>query len=557
MRSDGNRVSIGKRLKYNTRSLSGWVLAALIIIMVLGIPSYTILWGIFGGPGSNWPHLLKYLLPDYLLNSLILVLGTTLLTLLFGVPSAWFASTFEFKGRRILEWMLILPLSIPTYIMAFTYAGIVDYTGLMQTILRNYFKVNLAGNLDILNIQGVILVLSLALFPYVYVICRAAFLTQYRSLIEASQVLGASAFRSFFKVILPVSRPALVAGVTLVIMEVLNDYGAVKYFGVRTFTTGIFRSWFSYEDPQAAIYLSSLLLLCVFAALLFEKFQRGAVGYQSTVVAERPLSRKTAKGLTAIGIIIACGLPAFLGFILPCLQLIWWAFESYGSVGFTNLDVMISHSFLLAATAALLCVAVAVVLLYAVQLRPSVLLKSGVRLSSMGYAIPGAVIAVGVLIPFLFIDKKLFAWMASWGYSNHKLILTGTVVGLLFAYVVRFLAVAFNPIESGFTRMGKPLHEVGSTLGASNWRLLSKVNVPLLKGVLLSAGLLVFIDVLKELPLTLILRPFNFNTLATRSFELASDELVSAAAVPSLIIILTGIIPIHLLNTLITKRKWT
>ena len=535
--------------------LSPWVLTALGLVLLLGTPIYTILFGLIPGPGSNWSHMVNYLLADYVGNSLFLVLGTSLLALLWGVPSAWVVSTFEFKGRKIWEWLLILPLSIPTYIMAFTYAGIFDYTGLLQTSLRNFFGLNLAAQLDILNIQGVMVVMSLALFPYVYVICRAAFLTRYRSLIEASQVLGVPWHRTFFKVVLPVCRPALVAGVTLVIMEVLNDYGAVKYFGVSTFTTGIFRSWFSYEDPQGAIYLSSILLLFVFAALLFEKYQRGSARYQSQIPADRPLPKTKPKGFTRIVVLLVCAIPASLGFILPVLQLVWWAVESYGSIGYQNLGTMIANSFLLALAAALICVAIATLLLFATRVRKSSWLTSIVRLSTMGYAIPGAVVAVGVLIPLLFIDKLWLAAVAQWGYSHSGLLLTGTVIGLLFAYAVRFMAVAYNPIESGYTRIGAGLQEAALTLGTKPSRILRLVDLPLLKGALLSAALLVFIDVLKELPLTLILRPFNFNTLATRSFELASDELVAAAAVPSLIVILTGVIPVQLLNQLISRNK--
>ena len=537
------------------RPLNIWVLLAVLIVLLLGTPIYTVLFGLLPGPGPNWSHMVKYLLADYVVNSILLVVGTGLLTLLWGVPSAWFVSTLEFRGRRFWEWILILPLSIPTYIMAFTYAGIFDYTGPLQSIIRNSTGLNLASYLDIMNLPGVMVVMSLALFPYVYVICRAAFQTRYRSLIEASQVLGASSSRSFFKVILPVARPALVAGVTLVVMEVLNDYGAVKYFGVPTFTTGIFRSWFSYEDPQGAIYLSSLLLLFVFLAILFEKYQRGGARYDSQVPVERPLPRKKPSGWMSPVVVCSCAIPAVLGFIVPVLQLIWWSIQSFDSIGYSKLGSMVSNSFLLACAAAAFCVGIAVILIFATRLRNSRWLQSAVRLSTMGYAVPGAVIAVGVLIPLLFLDKLWIHLMSGWNIQV-GLLLTGTVFGLLFAYSVRFLAVAFNPIESGFQRVGKSLHEVAATLGVKPWRILHRINIPLLRGALLSAGLLVFIDVLKELPLTLILRPFNFNTLATRAFELATDELVAAAAVPSLVIILTGVVPIHLLNILITKQKW-
>jgi iron(III) transport system permease protein len=493
------------------------------------------------------------LLPDYLVNSAYLVLGTTILSLLWGVPSAWFVSVYSFKGRKLLEWLLILPLTIPTYIMAFTYAGILDYAGPIQTLLRKSFNLNLAAKLDILNLPGAIFVLSLALFPYVYVTCRAAFLTRFQSLIEVSRMLGVSASSTFFKVILPVSRPAIIAGLTLVIMEVLNDYGAVKYYGVRTFTTGIFRSWFSYEDQQGAIYLSALLLVVVFLALGIEYWQRGKSRYNPGSANERPPQRRTVKGFKGTAILVVCCLPAILGFILPLLQLMYWSYISLGSVSFPQIGPMVLNSFTLALSAALGCVLVAVILLFALQIRPGRWLRNGSKFATMGYAVPGAVIAIGVLVAFLWIDKSIIQWLQTLLGINPGLLLTGSILGLIFAYVVRFLAVAYGPVESGFTRLGRPLYEVGQVLGAKPWRHLIRINIPLLKGVMLSAGLLVFVDVLKELPLTLILRPFNFNTLATRAFELASDELVAAAATPSLIIILTGLLPIIFLNRLITK----
>ena len=282
-----------KHLRYHSKRVNFWLVAAVVAMLLMGTPVYTILTGLLAGPGPYWDHLRKFLLTDYIVNSLILVVGTSGLALLWGIPTAWFVSTTRFPGRKILELLLIMPLSIPTYIMAFTYAGIFDYTGPLQNIIRNIFGVKVV--LDIMNVYGVMIIMSLALFPYVYVIARAAFLTKFRSLIEASQTLGAFSTRTFFQVVLPVSRPALVAGVTLVSMEVLNDYGAVKYFGIPTFTTGIFRSWFSYEDVQAAVYLSSLLLLFVFMILLIEKKQRGEERFYSAASAERPQQMEKPK----------------------------------------------------------------------------------------------------------------------------------------------------------------------------------------------------------------------------------------------------------------------
>jgi iron(III) transport system permease protein len=522
-------------------------------MLLMGTPVYTIVVGLLGGPGPSWSHLQKFLLAEYTINSVVLVLGTGILSLVWGVPAAWFVSTTYFSGRKLFEWLLIMPLAIPTYIMAFTYAGIFDYTGIVQSTFRQIFNTGIV-HLDILNIYGVMFIMSLALFPYVYVIARIAFLSKFRSLIEASQTLGASSSRLFFKVILPVSRPALVAGLTLVSMEVLNDYGAVKYFGVPTFTTGIFRSWFSYEDIQAAIYLSALLLLFVFLILLIEKKQRGHEKFHTATI-ERTLRPIQLFGWKNLLVLLCCLFPVLLGFVIPVLQLIWWAVEAYASAAHIDLLSTMINSFTLAFCAALSCVAVAVLLLFVARMQKNQVFTGAVKLSTMGYAIPGAVVAIGVLTPFLFIDKTLIEVFLSFGTGNPGLILTGTVVALIFAYTVRYLSVAFNPVEAGFEKIGQSLDEVASILKASTFSRLTSINLPLLKAALGTAAILVFVDVLKELPLTLILRPFNFHTLATRSFELASDEQVAAAAVPSLVIIFTGMIPVYLLSVLSINKS--
>lgn len=541
-------------LQIKIRSVNIWLLTAVVTMLLMGTPIYTILGGLFGGPGDYWPHLQKFLLPDYIGNSLFLVLGTGMLTLLWGIPTAWFVSTTHFPGRRLFQWLLIMPLSIPTYIMAFTYAGIFDFTGPLQTILRKAFNFPVY-HLDIMNIYGVMFVMSLALFPYVYLIARAAFLTRFRSLIEASQTLGATSTRSFFKVILPLSRPAWVAGLSLVSMEVLNDYGAVKYFGVPTFTTGIFRSWFSFADMQAAIYLSSLLLLFVFLILLMEKIQRGEERFHSLVTVERPLAATRLKGISLWVATLCCFIPVLLGFVLPVIQLVWWSISSYESAAHIDFINTIVNSFSLAAGASLSCVLVGLLLLFVSRMQKSREFNWFMKLSTMGYAIPGAVVAIGVLVPFLFLDKRAILLANNLFEINPGLLLTGTVVGLLFAFTVRFLSVAFNPIEAGFEKISQSLDEAASTLKAGHWFRLTRINLPLIKGSLGAAALLVFVDILKELPLTLILRPFNFNTLATRSFELASNEQVAVAAVPSLIIIAVGMLPVYLLNVLIVKRS--
>lgn len=537
-----------------SNTISSWLIVALATMLLLGLPIYTVIIGLLKGPGEYWGHLQQYLLPGYIANSILLVLGTGILTLVWGLPAAWLVSTTEFPGRKLLEWLLIMPLSIPTYIMAFTYAGIFDYTGFVQTTLRDLFGFRVL-HIDILNIYGAMLVMSLALFPYVYIIARTAFLSRFRALIEASQTLGASVTKSFFKVILPISRPALVAGLSLVAMEVLNDYGAVTYYGVTTFTTGIFRSWFSLEDIQAAIYLSAMLLITVFFILLLEKYFRGNERFYNPVLVDRPLQKRKLAGLRKWAAIVACFLPVLLGFVIPVIQLINWGISAYKDALHIDFLPTLANSFKLGIGASLFCVGVSLLLLFVSRMQRSRVYDSIMKLSTMGYAIPGAVVAIGVLVPFLFLDKQLLALFKGFDVQPVGLILTGTIAGLLFAFTVRYLSVAFNPVESGYEKVAKSMDEAAATLGAGNWKRLLSIDFRLLRGALGTALLLVFVDVLKELPLTLILRPFNFNTLATRAFELASDEQIAAAAVPSLVIILAGAVPVYILNVIITKNK--
>jgi len=446
-------------------------------MLLLGLPIYTIIIGLFEGPGAYWDHLQQYLLPGYIQNSLLLLVGTGLLSLLWGLPTAWLVSTAQFPGRRLLEWLLIMPLSIPTYIMAFTYAGIFDYTGPLQTTIRNSFGLQVL-HLDILNIYGAMFIMSLALFPYVYVIARTAFLSRFRSLLEASQTLGASPIQSFFRVILPVSRPALVAGLTLVSMEVLNDYGAVTYYGVATFTTGIFRSWFALEDLQAAIYLSAMLLVTVFIILLVEKYLRGQEQFYNPVLVDRPLQKRKLSGLSKWATFMVCLVPVFLGFLLPVFQLLIWCFNSFADASHIDFLTTLINSFTLALGASLLCVIISLLLLFVYRMRPGGGYHGLMKLSTMGYAIPGAVVAIGIMVPFLFLDKQLIALLQGLNVEKTGLILTGTVIGLLVAYSVRFLSVAFNPMESGYEKVALSLEEAAGTLGAGNWRRLGRIDIP-------------------------------------------------------------------------------
>jgi iron(III) transport system permease protein len=543
-------------LKSLARSFNIWIIYAVAIVILIATPILTILYNIFQGPGETWSHLAETVLWSYISNSVLLLIGVGLVSLILGISTAWLVSTTKFPGRKIFEWALILPLSVPTYIIAYTYAGILDYTGPVQVFLRNQVGINLTGGLiDIMNIQGAIFVMSFVLYPYIYVIARASFTSQSRTILESSRVLGGTAFSTFFKIALPVSRPAIVGGLTLVLMEVLNDYGAVKYYGVQTFTIGIFRAWFSIGDINAAIYLSALLVAFVFGLITLERMQRGKAKFDSGSSINKPIRKFQLTGIKGLLALLVCLVPLLFGFIIPLFQLISWSFQTASYVVNSDFLVLIGNSFMLAILASGLCVIVALVLIYSVKLNKHWIIRSISKIAVLGYAIPGAVIAVGVMIPVLIVDKNLAVFLEGITGQRVGLLIGGTLGALLFAYLVRFLAVAYNPVDSGFKKVCSCIDEASRSLGSSPFSTLIKINVPIIKGTLFSGALLVFVDVLKELPLTLILRPFNFNTLATKAFELASDEMLAESANAALIIIATGIIPIILLSRLISNKN--
>lgn len=533
-------------------SFNLWSFHILWIVALIATPVLLIFLNIFTGSSPTWQHLYRTVLGGYISNTLWLVLGTGCFSLLLGVSSAWLVSTCRFPGRKFFEWALILPLAIPTYINAYVYAGLLDYTGGLQQFLLKDLKI-ISKPLDIMNLPGAIWVLGLVLFPYVYVSSRAAFLTQSRNLLEASRILGKSNLQTFWQVALPVARPAIVGGLVLVIMEVLNDYGAVKYYGINTFTTGIFRSWFSLGDLRAAVYLSSLLMLGVFTLIMVERRQRGRARFSANSRSRKPLIKNSLGPLTSIAAFTVCGFPVLFGFILPLYQLIKWALLTYADVLNQEFWGILQNSILLAGNAALFCVILAVLLSYAVKNNRLTSLNQLSKISVLGYSIPGAVIAVGIMIPLLAIDKAIIALLQQWWGIKAGLLLTGTIFALLFAYTVRYLAVAFNPIEANFQKIGPNLGNASQSLGKSSTFTLFKVHLPLAKNALIGAALMVFVDVLKELPLTLILRPFNFNTLATKAYQYASDEMVAESSIAALIIILAGLVPIFVLNRLISK----
>lgn len=537
--------------------LTPWTLATVVVVLLTTLPWVSVLAGVVGESSDTWRHLADTVLVDYVVNSLLLMLGVGALSLVLGVSTAWLVAGFDFPGRRIFQWALILPLAIPTYIIAYTYAEIFDYAGPVQSMLAGVWP---AGT-DVVHLRtlvtslpGVAVLLALVLYPYVYLVTRASFLRRTAGMLETARILGQSSWQTFRRVALPLARPAIVAGLTLVLMEVLNEYGAVKYFGIPTFTTGIFRAWFPLNDADAALRLAGLLLLFVFVLVGLERLQRGRARFdEGARGSSRPPERARLGGWKRWGAFAVCAVPVVFGFLVPVAQLAAWAGMAAHSYVDRDFLVLTANTFGLAVAAAAVAVVVALLVAYSARLSPTPLLRAASRLASLGYAVPGAVIAVGVFIPFLWIDRQLGGVLASLTGERAGLILTGTVGALVFAYVVRFLAVALNPVRSGFERTCGNLDDTSRSLGSPPLRTLLKVDLPLLKGTLLSAAILVFVDVLKELPLTLILRPFNFDTLATRAYQLATDELVTQSAIPALLIVVVGLVPVILLSRLMEE----
>ena len=535
--------------------LTPWSVAALGVVTLTAIPILVILLGSLGRRSEMWAHLADTVLLLYVTNSAVLMLGVGGLSLLLGLAPAWLVSTHDFPGRRTFEWSLVLPLAIPTYIIAYAYAGLLEYDNMLPRALGAAWPGVEAWRLRsaVMSLRGAVVLMALVLYPYVYVIARASFIRQSGAVLETARTLGRGPWDTFFKVALPMSRPAVVGGLTLVLMEVLNEYGAVRYFGVPTFTTGIFRAWFPLNDPIAAMRLSGILLLFVFALIIFERLQRGRARFHDESRGYRPTERRTLEGFRGWLASGACLIPVSLGFLVPVAQLTMWATRA----GWHALDArfvrLILHSFSLAFSAAFIAVLAALLIGYSVRLSPTPLLRFASKVAVLGYSIPGAVIAVGVFIPFVWLDRRLNVFMTIAFDTPTGLLLSGTLVALIFAYVVRFLAVALNPLESGFKRLCGNLDETSRSLGVPPLKTLWKVDLPLLRGTLISAALLVFVDVLKELPLTLILRPFNFDTLATRAFQLATDEQLTQSAIPALLIIVVGLVPVIVLNRLIGR----
>jgi iron(III) transport system permease protein len=530
-------------------SIDGWTVATAAIALAVALPVLVVLSHVLVPTGDIWRHLATTVLPRYVANTAVLMLGVGIGTLVIGTGTAWLVTLYRFPGRDLLQWMVLLPMAVPGYVIAYTYGGMMDFAGPVQSGLRALFGWRRGDYWfpEIRSLGGAIGVLTLVLYPYVYLLARAAFTEQSVCVLEASRTLGAGPWRRFLGVGLPLARPAVVGGVALALMETLNDLGAVQHLAVDTFTTGIFRTWLGLGEPAAAAQLAAVLLIFVVILVVMERRSRGEARYHQTTSRYRALPSLHLKGAKAALAFLGCAVPVLLGFLVPLGVLVWWAVRSQ-ALGFDARFLRLAfHSVSLGVLAAALAVALSVVLAYGARLRPSPLVRGMVRLAATGYAVPGAVIAVGVMLPFSAVDRAIDGWsQAAFGVST-GLILSGTVVAVTYAYLVRFLAISFNAAEASLAKIGRSMDDAGRVLGRRPREILTAVHLPLLRPSLLAAALLVFVDVVKELPATLILRPFNFDTLAILAYDLARDERLAEVAAPALAILAAGLGPVIVL----------
>lgn len=533
-------------------------LVGILVALLAAVPVVSVAFNLFaGGTGGTWAHLAATVLPDYIANSLWLCTGVGVGVAVIGVATAWLTAMHEFPGRRVFEWALVLPLAVPAYVMAYVYTDFLQFVGPLQSALRECFGWSYGDYWfpDIRTLPGAQLMFIFVLYPYVYLLARTAFLERASGMLEAARTLGMGPWRAFFQVSLPLARPAIAAGVALAMMETLADYGTVAYFAVPTFTTGIYRAWFALGDRVAAAQLAALLIGVVLLVLTLERFSRGGRRYHDTTGRNRPLAGRRLRGGKAFSAVAVCALPLFLGFLLPFGLLLRMAFTD-GDAQFGERFLLLArNSFTLAGVTAVITVILALLLAYWLRLSKELLPRVLTRAVSMGYAVPGAVIAVGVLIPVTRLDHQLGSFIEQFSGRNPGLLLTGGISALIYAYLVRFLGVAQHTVESSLAKITSSMDDAARSLGLGQGGVLWRIHVPIMRGSLLTAALLVFVDVMKELPATLVMRPFNFDTLATQAYTLASDERLAEASTAALAIVAVGLLPLIALSRQISRSR--
>ena len=534
-----------------------WAIFAVFISALVATPVIAV--GVLAiSPTANiWPHLWATVLPGYVRTTLVLMGGVGIVSFVVGTSTAWFVAMCRFPGRKVLQWALLVPLATPTYIIAYTYVDVFEYSGIVQTAARGLFGWHNARDYwfpEIRSLPGAIFVMSFVLYPYVYLTARASFMKQSVCLLEVSRTLGRSAWGTFFSVALPMARPAIAIGVSLAMLECLNDIGAVEFFGVNTLTVGIYATWLGRGNLGGAAQLASVMLIFVFALIWLERLMRARQRFHHTSRRERPPTKVRLTGWRGWSVTVACALPVFLGFVVPGAVLLDFAIGRFDTA---NKDYLryATNSLVLSATASVAAIAIGLVLAYAHRLARSDLVQIAIRFASVGYAVPGAVLGIGILVPMARLDHAINSAATGLFGISTGLLLTGTIFSIVFAYVVRFLAISYGAIEAGLGRVTPNLEAAARTLGRSASGALREVHLPLIRPALATAGLLVFVDCMKELPATLILRPFNFDTLATHVYTYASLDLLEDSALSALTIVAAGVLPVILINRTLKGPK--
>ena len=519
------------------------VLLFLIILLVV-IPIMTVMSFIFQPSTELWGHLSENLLIDYLLNTGMIVISVALLTIIIGVSCAWLVTNFTFPGVNVFKWLLVMPIAIPTYVSAYIYAGLFEPSGMIFDSVENYLGLGkeLYDLIELRNVYGVIFILSVCLYPYVYLLSYSSFKEQSYCAIEVGKSLGLSDKELFSRVSIPLARPGIIAGVSLVVMETLAEFGTMDYYGVRTFTTGIYRTWFAFGDETSALHLASILLTFVFIITIIEKFSRGKSQYVNTSQKSKKIKARDLNGIYGIYACLWCLLFTLLGFILPVIQLLFWLSETYSYIFEDYYIQVIKNTVSIATIASIIIVLISIYSSYINRSTDNLYIKSSLKIFTLGYSIPGVVIAVGIIIPLTMVDNFQARIFGSPLYY-----LSGSFFALVLCYLVRFSTISYNATESGLGKIKKNIDLTVQSFGLSNFSILKKVHMPIMKTTLITSFILVFVDIVKELPATLILRPFNFDTLAINIYELASSEQLSYIASPSLILILISLIPVILL----------
>jgi iron(III) transport system permease protein len=541
-----NKVKRVRMAHFNALSLAACVIAAIILIPIMAV-----IYMAFYPTENIWPHLINTTLPRYLLNSLVLMMATGLVAGIMGVSAAWLVAMKEFPGRKLLEWALLLPLAIPTYIRAYALVDFWEYAGPFQTMLRDIMGYSLASDYWFPQTRSrgaAIIVFSFSLYPYIYLLARSAFREQSSSALETARALGCGPWACFWKVGLPLARPAIVVGIAIVMMETLNDFGAVEFFAVQTLTTGIFTVWLEASNSGGAAQIATVMLSLILILLMLERVGRKQSRFHQLSKHTRPPVRETLSKRAAFGASTLCILMIGIGFVMPFAIMLNHALNDLSLWTDADLWAATFTTIWVGGIAAAVTVSGGVILIYAVRMSQVKWLRFLLPVTAIGYAAPGAIIGLGILIPMAAFDNMIADWIEAATGIDIGLLITGTATAVILAYCVRFFAIAFGAVDGALGRITPSMSMASRSLGQTAGGTLKRVHYPMMRSSLLTAGLLIFVDSTKELPATLLLRPFGFDTLATHIYGFASLEDIKGAAPGSIVVILVSLIAVAVVS---------